>query len=643
MLSFFRNLSKSIVGKVILVLFVVAIFASFALADISGFGGGAQGSGTLVETGDEQVSERDFTMGMERVLAAARQQNPEATYATVAGSALQLIDQLTDDAAVKDFARDGDLMISRKLVDAEIASLPQTRGLDGKFSQDAYTQFLTQQRLTDATVRRLFEGDLARRLILGPIAANVRVPVGIATPYASMLLEERRGELVLVDTAQFRAGLAPSASDLQTYYAQNKPRYTVPEQRVLRIAAIGPEQVAGVTPSEAEIAANYKGNSALYGGRETRVISQAVVPTKAVADAIVARARGGASFVAATAPAGFSAEDVSVGPQTRAQFNTLAGEKVANPVFAAAAGAVVGPIQSDLGWHVVRVDTVRGEAGKSLADARGEIVARLTADKSKEALLDLVAKVEEAIEGGSSIVEAAAANRLTLTETPLITGAGVDRANPAYRLPPAQGLALKAGFDLEAEDDPVVETLPNDAGYLLVGVGRVVGAAPAPLAQIRDRVTADWVAKQASDRARAVAAAITAKVGRGMTLAEAARQAGAGVSAVKPFGARRIQLSEVPPEIAAPMRILFSVSAGKSRMVADPRGAGYFVVRAVSVTPGNAATQPGLISQVQQSFQEPASQELAEQFLAAVRQKVGVKRDEKAIGAARTRLTSSGN
>ena len=643
MLSFFRNLSKSIVGKVILVLFVVAIFASFALADISGFGGGAQGSGTLVETGDEQVSERDFTMGMERVLAAARQQNPEATYATVAGSALQLIDQLTDDAAVKDFARDGDLMISRKLVDAEIASLPQTRGLDGKFSQDAYTQFLTQQRLTDATVRRLFEGDLARRLILGPIAANVRVPVGIATPYASMLLEERRGELVLVDTAQFRAGLAPSASDLQTYYAQNKPRYTVPEQRVLRIAAIGPEQVAGVTPSEAEIAANYKGNSALYGGRETRVISQAVVPTKAVADAIVARARGGASFVAATAPAGFSAEDVSVGPQTRAQFNTLAGEKVANPVFAAAAGAVVGPIQSDLGWHVVRVDTVRGEAGKSLADARGEIVARLTADKSKEALLDLVAKVEEAIEGGSSIVEAAAANRLTLTETPLITGAGVDRANPAYRLPPAQGLALKAGFDLEAEDDPVVETLPNDAGYLLVGVGRVVGAAPAPLAQIRERVTADWVAKQASDRARAVAAAITAKVGRGMTLAEAARQAGAGVSAVKPFGARRIQLSEVPPEIAAPMRILFSVSAGKSRMVADPRGAGYFVVRAVSVTPGNAATQPGLISQVQQSFQEPASQELAEQFLAAVRQKVGVKRDEKAIGAARTRLTSSGN
>ena len=84
MLSSFRKLQKSIVGKVILVVFVVMIFASFALADISGFGGGAFGggsSGTLVEAGDEQVTERDFSTAMERLLAAARQQNPEATYA----------------------------------------------------------------------------------------------------------------------------------------------------------------------------------------------------------------------------------------------------------------------------------------------------------------------------------------------------------------------------------------------------------------------------------------------------------------------------------------------------------------------------------------------------------------------------------
>ena len=644
MLNNFRKFSNSKAGTVVLALFALAIFASFALADISGNGGKfGVASGTLVTAGDEQVSERDFSTGMERLLAAARQQNPEATYASIARETPELLDQLVSDAAIKSFARDENLLVSRKLVDAEIASLPQTRGLDGKFSETAYAQFLSQQRLTDATVRRLFEGDLARRLLLGPAAANPRVPVGVATNYASMLLEQRRGEMVFVDTAKFRAGLTPAASDLQAFYEQNKARYTVPEQRVLRIAPIGPEQVAGVAPSDAEIAAYYKANSAVYGGRETRVISQAVVPSKAIADAIVARARGGASFVAATAPAGFSAEDISVGPQTRQQFAALAGSKVADAAFTAAAGTVVGPIQSDLGWHVVRIDSVRGEPGRALAQARDEIVAKLSADKRKEALLNLVAKVEEAIEDGASIADAAKANGLTLTETPLITGAGVDRANAAYRFPAAQAPALKSGFDLASDDEPVVETLPNDAGYLLVGVGRIVSAAPAPLAEIRDRVASDWIAKQASDRARAVAAKVAAKVARGTSLAEAAKAGGSGVSPVQPFGARRIQLSQVPPALAAPMRILFSLTAGKSRMVADPRGAGYFVVRAQSITPGNAATQPGLITQVQSSFQESAAQELAEQFIAAVRSDVGIKRNEKAIAAARARLTSSGN
>jgi peptidyl-prolyl cis-trans isomerase D len=644
MLNSFRNFSKSKVGTVIMALFVVMIFASFALADMTGLGGGVGGgSSTLVKAGDEEVTDRDFTTGMERLLAAARQQNPEATYAAIAGEAEGMLEQLTDDAALKSFASDNGLLVSRKLVDAEIASLPQTRGLDGKFSQEAYTQFLSQQRLTDAAVRRLFEADLARRLSLGPVAANARVPVGVATPYASLLLEQRRGEMVFVDTAAFRTGLTPTAADLQAFYNQNRQRYMVPEQRVLRLAAIGPEQVAAVVPTDAEIAAYYNANRATYAGRQTRVLSQAVVPTKAAADAIAARARGGASFVAATAPAGFTAEDISVGPQTVEQFTTLAGARVAQAVFAAAPLSIVGPIQSDLGWHVVRVDGVRGEAGRTLAEARAEIVTKLGAEKRKEALLDRVTRVEEAIESGSSIVDAARAAGLTLTETPLVTAAGADMANPAYRFPAAQAGALKSGFDLAADDDPVIETLPNDAGYLLVGVGRIVSAAPAPLDRIRERVTADWRDKTALDRARGVASAIAAKVARGVPIADAARQGGAGVSPVRPFGARRLQLAQVAPQFAAPMQILFSLTEGKSRMIADPRGAGYFIIRAVSITPGNATLQPGLIAQVQGSFQQSAAQELAQQFVAAVRGHVGVKRNDKAITAARTRLTSPGN
>src|SRR5205085_1652139 len=84
--------------------------------------------------------------------------------------------------------------LSKRLVDAEIAQLPNTKGLNGEFSEQAYQQFLAQQRLTDPQVRRILAGGLLQRLMLTPIATNARVPVGMAMPYASMLPEAREGE-----------------------------------------------------------------------------------------------------------------------------------------------------------------------------------------------------------------------------------------------------------------------------------------------------------------------------------------------------------------------------------------------------------------------------------------------------------------
>ena len=644
MLSSFRNLSKSKVGTVILGAFGVAILASFAVSDIGNFtSNGALSGGQLAKAGSEPVTDRDFTTAMDRLLTNARQQNPGATYAALAGDMPQVVEQLIDDAALKSFGIDHGMVVSPRLIGAEIAALPGTRGLDGKFSQDAYSRFLSQQRLSDQQVRQLLSADVIRRVLLGPIGANARVPVGVATPYASMLLEQRKGELVLVLNNEFAAGLTPTPADLKGYYQQNAQRYTVPEQRVLRMATITPDQIVIAPPSEADVAKAYAASSAQYAGKALRVISQAVVPTKQAADAIVARVRGGASFVAATAPAGFSAEDISVGPQTRQQLASLAGEKVASAAFAAARGGLVGPIQSDLGWHVVRIDDIRGDAGKSIDQVRPELVAQLTAERRKAALDDRVNTIEQAITDGSSLVEAAAAAKVPLVDTPLIVSNGTARGNPAFRLPPQLAPALKGGFDLTAEDDPVVETMPNDAGFILVGVGRIVGAAPAPLADIRAQVAADWVQKKSSDRARAVAAAIAAKTAAGMKLADAAKQVGKGVSPAQPFGARRIQLAQAPADIAAPLKILFSLATGKSRMIADPKGRGYFVVHALSITPGSAAAQPGLIGQVQTSFQQSIGQELAQQFILAVRKDVGIKRNETAIAAARAQLTSTGN
>ena len=637
MLSSVRRLSKSTLGTIIMALFLLAIVASFALADIQNVGAGNFGtnSGTLAKVGGAQVTERDLSAAMQRRLNEVRQQNPEADYSSLAGDFDQIVEALIQDRALHAFAEKNGIHISKRLVDAEIAKIPATRGLDGKFSQAAYAQFLQQQRLTDAELRQLITASLIQRMLLAPAAANARVPVGIATPYASMLLEARDAEAATVPAAAFAAGIAdPSPADIQRFYAENQGRYMVPEQRVLTIARIGTEQVANVTATEQEIAAYYRANQATYGGKAVRVISQVIAPNQNAANAVAARARSSGDL---------GPQKIVVGEQTREQFARLAGDRVAAAAFSAAEGAIVGPVQSDLGWHVVKIDEVRNEAGRPLAAVRGEIADRLTAEKRKNALTDLITRVEDSIAEGASVADAVRGTGITIIRTPPITGGGVARSQPGFKLPAELAPVLETGFELGEDEDPVVETLPGEAGFALVGVEQVIQAAPAPLASIRDQVAADWKAKQARDRARAVATAIAAKVSKGMSVEAAVAEAGNPRIKTEKMSMRRIQLAQLGGNVPAPVAMVFSLAEGRSRMVADPQGRGFVVVKVTKITPGNATLQPGLITRTQSEFRQTAAAEYAEQFTKAVTTEMGVERNESAIAAAKRRITGGGS
>jgi peptidyl-prolyl cis-trans isomerase D len=643
MLSSFRHASKSVFGTILLVVVGLMIVVGFALTDIQnvGLGGSGFSSSTLAKVGSLEVTDQDISDAMQRRLAQVREQNPEASYSAIAGDFDTLLESLIEQRAIEAFADKNGFVVSKRLIDAEIAKLPGVRGLDGRVSTQAYETFLARQRMTDAQLRRLIAGSILQRLLLTPPAANPRVPIGMATPYASMLLEERQGEVLLLPVERYAQGLNPTDAQIQQFYAQNRNRYMIPEQRVLRIARLGPEQVAGITASEQEITAAYNANQDEYGAKDVRVISQAVVPDAKVAAQIAQRAKSGQSFVEAVRPAGLSAADISVGPQTRAEFTDLAGEKVAAAAFAANAGAIVGPVQSDLGWHVVKVESVRSQPGRALAQVRSEIAERLTGEKRQNALADMVDKVQDAIDGGANFEEAAKAANLPVTRTPLITASGTARGDQAYKFPEQLAPALRSGFELAPTDEPVIDQLPGEAGFVLVAPAEVVPAAPAPIASIRDQVRQDWIRQQALQRAKAAADAIAKRATGNASLADAARQAGVQLPPVQPVRARRIQLSQAGQQVPAPLRVLFSTVQGKAQVGSDPEGRGLFVVKVGKIVPGNALNQPRLITEVQSQFREPVAQEYALQLMASAKEAVGVKRNESAIRAAKNRITST--
>jgi peptidyl-prolyl cis-trans isomerase D len=646
MLSFFRRVSKSKIGTGVMAFVLIAILAGFAVADLSNFGSGqigfGMGSGTLAKVGDQEVNEREVSDAMQRRLQEARQQRPDADYASIIGDFGAILDALLDQRTLMAFADRYAFPLSKRLIDAEIAQIPGTKGLNGQFNEQSYQAFLSQQRLTDGQVRQILSGGLLQRLLLTPIATNARISVGMATPYASMLLEAREGEAAVIPAEAFKAGLKPTDAQLQQFYTANRARYMIPEQRVLRVARIGPEQVSSVTASDQEISTYYNANKATYAPSDMRSLTQAVVPDQATANAIAQRAKGGAALAAAAAPAGANAAVSSLKDQTRQAYAGVAGDKAATVVFAAPAGTIVGPVQSDFGWIVVKVESVKAGGGKTIEQARAEIATKLTSDKRKSVIEDLVDKVQTALDDGNNFNEAVAAAKLSVTTTPLVTAAGTSRSDASYKLPPELAPALKTGFEIAPNDPPEIVTLPGDAGYAVVSPGQVVAAAPAPLASIRDQVSNDWINDQATQRARAAATQIAAKANGSISLAEAMKGIGAALPPVQPIAARRLQIADAQGNIPAPLKILFTVGAGKSRLEPNPQGGGFFIVKVNKVTPGNALLSPSLITQMQGELSQAMSQDYAAQFVADLKRQMKAKRNDSAIQAFRTKLLTSG-
>ena len=369
-----------------------------------GFG---MGSDALARVGDQNVTEREMSEAMQRRLQEARQQNPDATMPTIAGDFDPLLNAMIDQATLLAFADKYGFHLSKRLVDAEIAQIPGTKGLNGKFSDDAYQAFLAQRGMTDAQVRRLIAGGLLQRLMLTPVAINARVPVGMALPYASMLLESREGEAAVVpDRAVRRRSQAERCPASAIIIPPTARATSIPEQRTCASPRSPPARSRAspqarrkspliTTPIRRPMAAQ----------RHAR-LTQVVVPDQKTADRHRrARARPGRRLAAAAAPAGGNAAltDTSVTQIARALRSRRRRQGRGCRVRGAAGrNRRPAPVRFRLGRGEGRFGQGRAAARRSPRRA-AKSPPSSTADKRKHALEDLVDKVQTAIDEGSNL------------------------------------------------------------------------------------------------------------------------------------------------------------------------------------------------------------------------------------------------
>lgn len=644
MLAFARKKLAKWLGIVLLGFILIAmVVTGFGTGGVGGLGslsgGGSQAGDTLATVEGKAIAASEVSDLVNRQYGIARQQRPTVTMAELLAEGLfeQTLNQLITQTAIEHYAGERGLVVSDRLIDKMIVNIPDFRNFTGQFDAATFRQVLESQNLTEARFRADIYRQLLQRQLLAPIAVGARVPPGIAREYANLLLERRRGTIGFVPTEALTAGINPTDAEIAAFYRANRQGFTLPERRVIRYALIGPEQVAQAgAATDAEIARVYDANRARFGARETRTLQQVVLQSERDARAFVQRVRSGTSFADAAAQAGFSASDIRFENQSREQFARATTPQVAAAGFAAAQGSVAGPVRSELGFHVVRVERIDTTPARSLESARPEIATFIERRKRVDALNDLLTRIEDQLADGASFEQIVRAERLAIVATPPITAAGRAVNGEAYTAPPELERLRGTAFDIDAEElEPVVETLEANSRYALLSVERVDPAAPPPLAQIRDRVRAALIQRRALERARQIADTIVRQANGGTPLATAFGQVQPRLPAPESVEMRRVDISQGGRQPPAALLTLFSMPQGRARIVPAPNRGGFFVVFHAQRMPGNAASEPRLIQSTQTQFNNTASEELAQQFARAVELRSEVTRDEDAIRRAR--------
>lgn len=380
--------------------------------------------------------------------------------------------------------------------------------VDGKFSKDAYYAALRSQNIEPAAFEADQRHQLAVRLLDRGIAAS-----SFATPQeidrlAQLRLEKRDLAYAVVPVGRFVGEINPDDAAIADYYARNGKQFMTPEQASLEYVELSLTDVAAsVAVTEEALRGFYEENHDRFTSVERRRASHILVTidkdeaaAEKRAKEILERAKHGEDFAALAKQ--YSQDTASAqqgGDLGWAEKSFFVGP-FADAVWGMQVGEIRGPVRTEFGWHIIRLDGVEGGKVKSFEEARAEIEPDFRRSQAEKLFGDLQEKLDTAaFESGGKLQQVAAELALPLKQVEAFTreGGGDLGKNPKL---------------VAAVFDPAM-TAGTTARTVELGEGRVVAvrvasyrkAEPRPLADVREQVVA--AVKQAQARARAAAAA----------------------------------------------------------------------------------------------------------------------------------------
>ena len=386
------------------------------------FRGGGSATEVARVAGDS-ISQTDFANAMRDQQERMRQSlgaqydptvfdNPEVRYSMLQ----QLIGQ-----KVLDEVRRDNLRVRRAAPAVHRRASAALR--DGKFSPEAYQQLLASQGMTPLVFEQRVRQELTLAPLQEPIANGNITAMSNVQRYLALLDQKREVAVATVSADDFLKQVKVDDAAVKAYYDANPGSFQIPDEVKVEYLTLTPESLGAQVKVELdEVQKQYDANIKQYVKPEERQASHILIAVKPDApDADKAAAKQKAETLAAQArksPAKFAdlAKQNSQDPGSAAQGGALDpfardGSMVKpfeDAVFGAKVGDIVGPVQTEFGWHVIRVTGIKPGKTMSFDEAKAQIEQDLTRQKATRKFVEAADQFQNLVYEQADSLQAAA-------------------------------------------------------------------------------------------------------------------------------------------------------------------------------------------------------------------------------------------
>ncbi|MEX0328724.1 MAG: peptidyl-prolyl cis-trans isomerase [Ruegeria sp.] len=439
---------------------------------------------TVAQVGDENVSVDKYVRELQREIRAVEAQTGQPLQISQAhemGLHQQALSRLVALAALDNEVGQLGISIGDENLQREIVQIPAFQGVDGTFDREAYQFQLDQIGINDTDFETDLRKESARTIVQGALMSGVEMPRSLTEALANYVLARRSFTVATLSSDALETPVAaPSDAQVQAYYDENTDRFTLPRTKKLTYAILSPDMLLdAMEVDDDSLRRLYDDRSAQYQQPERRLVERLVFSDETAATEALAQLEvGGTTFEQLVRDRDLELSDVDLGDVTRDDLG-----EAAEGVFSAEIDDVVGPLPSQFGPALFRINGSLAENIVTFEDAEPELREELAADRARRQIEAQAEDINDLLAGGATLEE-------LVGETVMELGQ-IDWTQQSD-----QGVAAYDGFRSVAEavqegDFPEVAFL-EDGSIFALRLNEVLPPRPEPLDSARERVAQAW-------------------------------------------------------------------------------------------------------------------------------------------------------